>query len=154
MSGKAPPKGPRALLGSLPVSSVSTSASSGGQSAPQQPTPTAAQAPVQRSPTIPLTSPSKRIGTAPPTGPRSLTNGSYTSPHTSPSFRGGAGGKPKHFVNGHINSNPGNPTTVGLGSNTLQNRHAVKGQKSESGSGWTSASGVNYTFHFTNGGIS
>jgi hypothetical protein len=55
MSGKAPPRGPRALLGSsLPPSS-----------------------PPQLSPALP-----KRIGAVPPTGPRSLTNG-IKSPSTS-----------------------------------------------------------------------
>ncbi|KAF9255859.1 hypothetical protein L218DRAFT_302622 [Marasmius fiardii PR-910] len=77
MSGKAPPKGPRALLASMP----------GGvpPSGPQQ----------QQHSSSNLTMAS-RIGAAPPTGPRSLMNGH---------FRGG-GPKGKPYMNGHSHGHP------------------------------------------------
>ncbi|KIO11457.1 hypothetical protein M404DRAFT_20137 [Pisolithus tinctorius Marx 270] len=61
MSGKAPPKGPRALLSSLPAASSSASTSTVASS------------------TSPGTASSK-IGAPPPTGPRSLLNGVPTQP--------------------------------------------------------------------------
>ncbi|KAH9947799.1 hypothetical protein B0H21DRAFT_737305 [Amylocystis lapponica] len=75
MSGKAPPRAPRALLNSLAASSSSATASTASPS--------------------PSTSATK-IGGTPPTGPRILTNGHYGSAQTS--LRGGRG---KPFVNGH-----------------------------------------------------
>ncbi|KAJ7594183.1 hypothetical protein C8J56DRAFT_926134 [Mycena floridula] len=72
MSGKAPPKGPRALTGgTLPAANPT---SLNGQYSPAS------------------SSASKRIGAIPPTGPRSLSNGSPSFPR---------GGKTKHPVNGH-----------------------------------------------------
>jgi hypothetical protein len=75
MSGKAPPKGPRALLSSLPGSSsqqASTSSSSTSASSPGAGT--------------------SKIGATPPTGPR-LLNGVPTQPRGKPT------GKP--FANGY-----------------------------------------------------
>lgn len=56
MSGKAPPRAPRALLNSLAASAATGSSSA----TPTQPSPSTAS--------------SSRLGATPPTGPRSLTN--------------------------------------------------------------------------------
>uniref|UniRef100_A0A0W0G3F5 Uncharacterized protein n=1 Tax=Moniliophthora roreri TaxID=221103 RepID=A0A0W0G3F5_MONRR len=77
MSGRAPPKGPRALLASMP----------GGVQPPQSQSP-------------PAQGPTSRIGATPPTGPRSLMNG-----HSRGSF-GGPGPRAKTFMNGHAHGYP------------------------------------------------
>lgn len=85
MSGKAPPRGPRALLNSLPAGSASPASTS------SQP------------PSSAPTSPAKKI----PTGPRSLTNGMHNvSPPTGPS----RGIKSSPLVNVHVNA-PAGPST-------------------------------------------
>ena len=69
MSGKAPPRGPRALLSSLP-------------------TPASAS---QTSTSLPSTSTSpssSKIGALPPTAPRSLANGVASQPRTKPLLNG------------------------------------------------------------------
>ncbi|KAG1822369.1 hypothetical protein EV424DRAFT_1472179 [Suillus variegatus] len=76
MSGKAPPKGPRALLSSLPGSS--------SQQPPTSSTSTSGSSPGAGT---------SKIGAPPPTGPR-LLNGVPTQPRGKPT------GKP--FVNGHV----------------------------------------------------
>ncbi|OBZ76712.1 hypothetical protein A0H81_03228 [Grifola frondosa] len=73
MSGKAPPRAPRALLNSLAGSAVASSSA-----------------------TVPSASTSTRIGAAPPTGPRSLVNGNV--PAGPSALRGGRG---KPYVNGY-----------------------------------------------------
>ncbi|KAM5545913.1 hypothetical protein V8D89_000039 [Ganoderma adspersum] len=71
MSGKAPPRAPRALLNSLHGSSAAAASASSSSN--------------------PSTSSASRIGATPPTGPRSLLNGQAGAR--------GRGGKP--YVNGH-----------------------------------------------------
>ncbi|KAK1227547.1 histone methyltransferase set1 [Marasmius sp. AFHP31] len=99
MSGKAPPKGPRALL-------MTGGGPSPGPQAQQQSSSASATA--------------SRIGAAPPTGPRSLMNGGHH-------YRGGAPrGKP--YMNGHAlgppphpRSHPMKPVSVpGPGPNVLK----------------------------------
>ncbi|KAK7050016.1 histone methyltransferase set1 [Paramarasmius palmivorus] len=80
MSGKAPPKGPRALLASMPGGGVQASQSQA--SPPQGPA-------------------SSRIGATPPTGPRSLMNGQFRG-----GFGGGIGPKGKPFINGYGHGHP------------------------------------------------
>ena len=109
MSRKAPPRGPRALLASLPLS---------GPAASTQPQP---QQPRNALPSSSAT----RFGAAPPTGPRSLTNGVY--PKQPPQG-------PKHLIGQTaLPTNP--PGTCSLSSN---GRHSisVKGKKPEIASGW------------------
>lgn len=116
MSGKVPPRGPRALLGSLPASSSSSTA---------QPPPTSTRAPSQAN--SPPTN--KRIGAVPPTGPRSLSNGNHPHSSSNSPFRGSQG-RPKHPPSGHAASPaPGLPLS----------RPAPKPKKVEIG-GWTGAS--------------
>lgn len=113
MSGKAPPKGPRALRDSLPTGQ-SSPASTSANSQPSLPTPT---------------SPTKK---APPTGPRSLTNGTYNTSQTG-AFRGA---KPKSMVNGHIPvgpaaTNAGNAKPPPTGPSALLGRALDKGKQVE-----------------------
>ncbi|OJA12254.1 hypothetical protein AZE42_04089, partial [Rhizopogon vesiculosus] len=75
MSGKAPPKGPRALLSSLPASSSQQASTS---------SPSTSASPAAGT---------SKIGAPPPTGPR-LLNGVPTQPRTKPP------GKP--LVNGYV----------------------------------------------------
>lgn len=128
MSGKAPPKGPRALLGthggpSAPSSASSSSlvsTASNSHLPPQHalhsrgaPTPSVSSVPIN---------PGSRIGATPPTGPRSL---GFQSSHARMPLPG-----PKHpFVNG---AHP--PSNSGMGSHGLQkNRHpiSIKGKNRE-----------------------
>lgn len=101
MSGKAPPRGPRALLGTQ-LGSTSSPASSpvhlGHSSHPHQ-HPPHTQLQIQRPPpSAPTSNINTRIGAAPPTGPRSLQIGrpppgtKYSlSSHTTPSAPNGLG---------------------------------------------------------------
>lgn len=137
MSGKAPPTGPRALLGSMAASSVaSSSSSSTSHQGSQSLQPTRPQAA-----TVTLAQ-NKRIGATPPTGPRSLINGAHARPPPP---------GPKSLLNnghtGHLNSSAANSSLPnGLNAHALQsNRHpiSIKGKKPETGSGV----GVNLFFH-------
>ncbi|KAG0704160.1 hypothetical protein DFH29DRAFT_989141 [Suillus ampliporus] len=85
MSGKAPPKGPRALLSSLPGSSSQQASTS---------TPSTSASPGAGT---------SKIGAPPPTGPR-LLNGVPTQP------RGKPPGKP--FVNGYVGSQTAGPSII------------------------------------------
>ncbi|KAJ3474647.1 hypothetical protein NLI96_g12340 [Meripilus lineatus] len=79
MSGKAPPRAPRALLNSLNASSSSASTST---ATPSQPIPSSSSS-------------SSRLGATPPTGPRSLTNPQrQLHPQRQPLS--------KPFLNGHV----------------------------------------------------
>jgi [histone H3]-lysine4 N-trimethyltransferase SETD1 len=97
MSGKVPPKGPRALLGSS-SSPASSSAPLGPSSHPHQHL-LHTQLQTQRPPpSAPTSSINTRIGATPPTGPRSLQIGrpppgsKYPlSSHTTPSTPNGLG---------------------------------------------------------------
>lgn len=71
MSGKAPPRGPRALLSSLPTPSSTSQASTS--------TPSTSTSPG---------SSSSKIGVHPPTGPRSLVNGVSGQPRIKPLVNG------------------------------------------------------------------
>ncbi|KAG6331507.1 hypothetical protein ID866_7581 [Astraeus odoratus] len=71
MSGKAPPRGPRALLSTLPASSSASHASTSTAAASSSSS----------------TSPTSKIGAPPPTGPRSLLNGIPTQPRGHPSTK-------------------------------------------------------------------
>ncbi|KAF7978752.1 hypothetical protein HWV62_44772 [Athelia sp. TMB] len=113
MSGKAPPKGPRALLGSLPTGQASSASTSTNSQ------PSSSSTPI---------SPAKK---ALPTGPRSLTNGGYNTSQTS--FRGG---KPKPALNGHIPVGPaaastGNAKPPPTGPSALLGRGLDKGKQAE-----------------------
>lgn len=113
MSGKAPPKGPRALLGSLPVGQASTASTSTNSQPSSSSTPT---------------SPAKKTL---PTGPRSLTNGSHIVGQTP--FRSG---KSKPALNGHILVGPsaastGNAKPPPTGPSALSGRALDKGKQVE-----------------------
>ena len=110
MSGKAPPRGPRALLGSLPAD-ASSSASTSTHSQPASSAPT---------------SPAKK---APPTGPRSLTNGMYNAVPTG-LFRGV---KPKPMVNGHVSVPVAGPSSAGLVKSPPTGPSALLGRLSDKG---------------------
>jgi hypothetical protein len=107
MSGKAPPRGPRALLGSLPAD-ASSSASTSTHSQPASSAPT---------------SPTKKV---PPTGPRSLTNGMYNA---GPS----RGIKPKPIVNGHVSVPVAGPSNTGLAKSPPTGPSALLGRLSDKG---------------------
>ncbi|TCD64897.1 histone methyltransferase set1 [Steccherinum ochraceum] len=95
MSGKAPPRAPRALLSSFPPSAASSSSSQAQASS--------------AGPAL-----SSRIGAAPPTGPRSLViNGSVKAPPTGPAAT--RNGVAKSFVNGHVaySTGPSGSTPTG-----------------------------------------
>jgi histone-lysine N-methyltransferase SETD1 len=85
MSGKAPPKGPRALLSSLPSSSSQQALSS---------TPSTSASPGAGT---------SKIGAPPPTGPR-LLNGVPTHPRTKPPS--------KPLVNGYVATQTAGPNTI------------------------------------------
>lgn len=109
MSGKAPPRGPRALLGSLQHLQQNQSASSSSLPPNLLPIPQTPQA----SPTSLSATPIKRIGAAPPTGPRSLTNGRQPPPG------------PKLLLNGRSSPTSGSPN-IPTGPHALQsNRHPI-----------------------------
>ncbi|KAI0943146.1 hypothetical protein AcV7_002374 [Taiwanofungus camphoratus] len=110
MSGKAPPRAPRALLNSLAGSAAASSSSATASSA----SPPSAPA-------------STRIGGVPPTGPRSLVNG-----HSAAGQAALRGGRGKPYVNGH-SAFPAGPGAVSppTGPRSLQ-----KGKQVESG--WNS----------------
>ena len=103
MSGKAPPKGPRALLGTQLGSSSSPTSSSPPSSHPHQHLLHNQLPPQRPSPSAPTLSINTRIGATPPTGPRSLQIGrppaglkySLTS-HATPSAPNGLG--PPHSL--------------------------------------------------------
>lgn len=128
MSGKAPPKGPRALLGTPGGSSAPASSSSSSLSTSLAPTHNMNNVPPQRAqpraapPASSLpNNPSSRIGAAPPTGPRSL---GFQNSHGRMPPPG-----PKHsFVNGvhHPASSSG-----GLQKN--RNPISIKGKNRDSG---------------------
>jgi hypothetical protein len=109
MSGKAPPRGPRALVGTLP--SVVTQPPAGVQhiSGPS--------------------SPVKRFGVAPPTGPRSLTSGVPKSSNAAPALGTFKGIRLKSAVNGHISQTT---NSSGLGSDIL-NKAGASVKKVEEG---------------------
>lgn len=111
MSGKAPPTGPRALLGSLQQHQQYQTASSSSQPL-NPPLPPQPQTP-QSSPITLSATPVKRIGAVPPTGPRSLTNGRQPPPC------------PKQLLNGR--TSPTNSSlTMSTGPHALQsNRHPI-----------------------------
>ncbi|KAF9530539.1 hypothetical protein CPB83DRAFT_166065 [Crepidotus variabilis] len=110
MSGKAPPKGPRALQGSQPGPSTASSSSSSSVSQPlvqqhlnSHPLPSKSQG--NSGPRFP----SGRIGATPPTGPRSLLGGAQSKVPPQ---------GPKSLANGHSNlPTPGPP---GASSHILQ----------------------------------
>ncbi|KAF8556560.1 hypothetical protein OG21DRAFT_592712 [Imleria badia] len=77
MSGKAPPRGPRALLSSLPTPASASQTSTSVPSTSTSPG-----------------SSSSKIGAHPPTGPRSLVNGVPTQPRAKP------------LVNGYLPTSP------------------------------------------------
>jgi hypothetical protein len=123
MSGKVPPRGPRALLGSLPPSTPHANHQHQQQPQQQQNQPASSSSssaqPQRVSPTSLTSSPNKRIGAVPPTGPRSL-NGRLPPPG------------PKHLLNGHSNLGLSIPS----GSHGLQsNRHpiSIKGKNPDKG---------------------
>ncbi|PPQ92507.1 hypothetical protein CVT25_010340 [Psilocybe cyanescens] len=128
MSGKAPPKGPRALLGTPGASSSGPSSSSSSLPSSAhgfaQPPHSQSHVSVPRAPQSSLSqNSSSRIGAAPPTGPRSL----QANMHSRPPPPG-----PKHLYNGHPSSGGLN----GLGSQALRNDRfpvSFKGKKQESG---------------------
>jgi len=120
MSGKAPPKGPRALLGPHGGPSAPASSSSQAPTAPISNLPLQPQhalhsrgAPTSSSSSGPI-NPGSRIGATPPTGPRSL---GFQNSHARMPPPG-----PKHpFVNGAHHS-----SSSGVGSHGLQkNRHPI-----------------------------
>ena len=88
MSGKAPPRAPRALLNSL-----GTSAAAGSSATPSQPSPSTAS--------------SSRLGATPPTGPRSLAIG--RAPPQAP--KGPRADTLTNGVNGHVASSGPSPPT-------------------------------------------
>ncbi|KAH7907814.1 hypothetical protein BJ138DRAFT_438844 [Hygrophoropsis aurantiaca] len=109
MSGKAPPRGPRALLGSLAA----------GPSTPQ---PSSSIASTSTSPGAV----NSKIGAAPPTGPRSLLNGIPShSRNQAPS---------KPFANGHAPSSSAGPSTISAPTGP---RASQKGKQVEAG--WSSS---------------
>ena len=98
MSGKAPPKGPRALLGTQLGSSSSPSAPLGPVSHPHQHLLHTQLQPQRPPPSAPPSNINTRIGATPLTGPRSLQIGrpppgpKYSlSSHTTPSTLNGLG---------------------------------------------------------------
>lgn len=110
MSGKAPPRGPRALLCSLQQHQQGQPSSS---SSPSVIPPSLPQTP-HSSPTTLSTSPANRIGAAPPTGPRSLTNGRQPPPPG-----------PKQLLNGRSSPTIGS-SGIPTGPHALQsNRHPI-----------------------------
>ncbi|KIJ63613.1 hypothetical protein HYDPIDRAFT_188400, partial [Hydnomerulius pinastri MD-312] len=116
MSGKAPPRGPRALLSSLPTTAATSSAS-------------------QASPSTASTStspggPSHKIGAAPPTGPRSLLNGIPTQPRSKPTT--------KPLVNGYSSSSSSPPSAPSIINAPTGPRSSQKGKQAESG--WSNSS--------------
>ncbi|KAF8653398.1 hypothetical protein AX16_003970 [Volvariella volvacea WC 439] len=142
MSGKAPPTGPRALLGGIRATSPvvpaplhSAQALSQHQQPQLQPQ-LLSQRPQLSSPATPF----NRIGATPPTGPRSLTNGLHARPPPP---------APKNLLNGHPTPPAGPSALTGLRPSSPQSRHQVKGKKPDSttpwpaSSGWQSASQVN-----------
>lgn len=111
MSGKAPPRGPRALLNSLPPAAPSAPGAGAGQSASQQSNSAGQQGhtPASGPRSASTSSPATRIGAAPPTGPRSLTTQTILP---------ALGGRKKQLTNGHSHpiasgSNIGLNTTNG-----------------------------------------
>ncbi|PPQ66794.1 hypothetical protein CVT24_008703, partial [Panaeolus cyanescens] len=131
MSGKAPPKGPRALLGQTQGAASSSSSS---YSHP----PAHSQQQQRSSSTQPPANPASRIGATPPTGPRSLQGNANSRPPPP---------GPKSLINGHSSHN--NTAVNGLGPHALQtNRHpiSIKGKKRDVGPspvgnpGWNSPS--------------
>lgn len=130
MSGKAPPKGPRALLSSLPAVSP-LAAPAINQPPPQQQQP---HRPSATSLSQPSAAP-KPI----PTGPRIFRDSAFAKlPPAGPK---------NHSTNGY--SNVAGPSTPnGLGSHALQsNRHpiSIKGKKPDTATSWSNT-GVNTFF--------
>ncbi|KII91725.1 hypothetical protein PLICRDRAFT_518887 [Plicaturopsis crispa FD-325 SS-3] len=127
MSGKAPPRGPRALLGSLVASGSGSSSASTSAATPPPP-----PAPAQSSSTQ-----GSRIGAAPPTGPRSLANAPQR------------GGNPKQYVNGHAVHSPPAPTGPSAMNGALppsrpysfQIKYPKKGKLPETQPAWATANG-------------
>jgi len=122
MSGKAPPKGPRALLGTQLGSSSSSptsSASLGAASHPHQHLLHTQPPPQRPPPGAPTSNINTRIGATPPTGPRSLQIGRPPS-------------GPKYSPNTHATSSAPN----GLGPHSLQSNRfpiSIKGKKRDIG---------------------
>ena len=116
MSGKAPPRGPRALLGSQPTGASSPASTSTNS----QPASSAPTSPVKK---------------APPTGPRSLTNGLHSAIPTGPS----RGVKTKPLINGHVSvpvAGPSSSTVLPAkspptGPSALLGRLSDKGKQAE-----------------------
>src|ERR1700722_6565383 len=104
MSGRAPPRGPRALVGSVLHSLPAATASSSSQS------------------------PTKRVGATPPTGPRSLINGTAKSSNLSISPVNLKGGN--SLINGH--EPLAGASNAGLDSNIFS-RPKHTGKSTESG---------------------
>lgn len=123
MSGKAPPRGPRALLGSLPPSAPHASHQHHQQPQQQQNHPassSSSSAQLQRVSPITTTPPNRRIGAVPPTGPRSL-NGRQPPPG------------PKHLLNGHSSLGPGLPSSSSHGLQSNRHPISIKGKNPDKG---------------------
>ncbi|TBU22442.1 hypothetical protein BD311DRAFT_144092 [Dichomitus squalens] len=103
MSGKAPPRAPRALLNSLHGSAAAAAATS--------------------SSTPPSAPSNSRIGATPPTGPRSLLNGQAGS-------RGRGG---KSYVNGHAGVPTGPASTPPTGPSALKGKQVDIGWSQSGG---------------------
>lgn len=127
MSGKAPPTGPRALLGTHASSSGSSLQSSsslaGAHHANLAPKPTGG-VPQPPRPSQPAAAPypGSRIGATPPTGPRSLQANNHARPPPGP----------KQLVNGHSHlSSSSGPNAQGLQTNRYP--ISIKGKKRDEG---------------------
>jgi hypothetical protein len=125
MSGKAPPRGPRALVGSNPiVVTPQTTAPSSQHSSNSSPGSSS-------SPSI------RRFGVIPPTGPRILTNG-VSKPANATIALGAVRAETNQSANGHLSESPVDST---LGPNLNNINH--NGQHSE---GWSDSSAVSTGF--------
>ncbi|TFK75666.1 hypothetical protein BDN72DRAFT_892163 [Pluteus cervinus] len=133
MSGKAPPTGPRALLGTYRATSPAVlSSSHSSQSLSQQFLPFQPQHPQRPQPNPPPSAPAvSRIGAPPPTGPRSLTNGIH-SRQPPPA--------PKSLLNGHASNVAGPSSFNSLRPMSPQGRLPMKGKKPEGPGSWSGSS--------------
>lgn len=124
MSGKAPPTGPRALLGTYRPTSPINSPSSSSPALSQHRT-GQAQHPPRSQTNVPSTPTGSRIGAPPPTGPRSLTNGIQNARQPPPA--------PKSLLNGHTTTIPhiSTPNVVNNVS-SIPPHERLKGKRPES----------------------
>ncbi|KAL4250990.1 Histone-lysine N-methyltransferase, H3 lysine-4 specific [Abortiporus biennis] len=110
MSGKAPPRAPRALLNSLTAQQAAQGAASATNG--------------QISSTVPSAPSSSRLGATPPTGPRSLTNARF------PASQAQRSGPSKPFVNGHV-AIPTGPAAASSPPTGPSGKYSLKGKQVE-----------------------